>query len=66
MKKLTINGKVTDVTSKTIGELLKELGIPSPGVAVAVNDEIIPKGDHATQTINEGDRLDIIKPIGGG
>ena len=55
-----------EITGKTIVELLKELGMSSPGVAVAINDEIVPKTEHAIQVINEGDRLDIIRPIGGG
>lgn len=66
MKKIKINDQQVHVESKTIAELLKELNIPSPGIAVAVNDEIVPKAEHGTQVINEGDRLDIIRPIGGG
>ena len=66
MRKLIVNDEPMEVTSKTIAELLKELGIPSPGVAVAINNEIVPKAEHGTQVINEGDRLDIIRPMGGG
>lgn len=66
MKKITINGKLADTTSKTIAALIEELGIPPAGVAVAVNDEIVPRPQHEAHILNEGDIIEIIRPIGGG
>lgn len=66
MKKLVINGKQTDTTSETIEALLNELNVPRRGLAVAVNDEIIPRPMHNERILNEGDVIEIIRPIGGG
>ncbi len=66
MKKITINGKIADTTAETIDVLLKELSVPREGLAVAVNDEIIPRTHHSEHILNEGDVVEIIKPIGGG
>jgi len=66
MKKIKINGKVTSTTAETIDALLKELAIPRQGLAVAVNDEIVPRTMHGEHTLNEGDIIEIIRPIGGG
>lgn len=66
MKTLTINGKVTNTTAETIETLLKELSVPREGLAVAVNYEIVPRTKHSEHILNEGDVVDIIRPIGGG
>jgi sulfur carrier protein len=66
MKKITINGKVTTTTAETIDALLKELSVPREGLAVAVNFEIVPRSHHEKHVLNEGDVIEIIRPIGGG
>ncbi len=66
MKKITINGQAADTTSETIAALIRELGIAPAGVAVAVNEEIVPRTEHGNRILNEGDVVEIIKPIGGG
>lgn len=66
MKKITVNGKVTNTTAETIDALLKDLSVPREGLAVAVNSEIVPRSRHSEHILNEGDVIDIIRPIGGG
>ena len=66
MKKIMINGKATNTTAETIHALLKELSVPREGLAVAVNDEIVPRSNHEKYVLNEGDVIEIIRPIGGG
>jgi sulfur carrier protein len=41
--------------------------IPFSGpFAVALNDEFLPKSRYQQQTLNEGDTLDLVAPVGGG
>lgn len=37
-----------------------------PPFAAAVNTQFVPKTQYAQQTLNEGDRIEIISPVTGG
>ncbi len=50
----------------TISQLLIELKQPSMGVALAINDIIIPRENWDTQMINEGDTILLFQAIAGG
>lgn len=52
--------------SVTINQLLIELKQPSMGVALAINDIIIPRENWNTQMINEGDTILLFQAIAGG
>ncbi|RMF90642.1 MAG: sulfur carrier protein ThiS [Nitrospinota bacterium] len=65
--KVRINGEMQEVRENiTITELLEDLGIRSPFIAVAVNREIVPKTAYLTTTIQEGDTIEIVHPVQGG
>ena len=36
------------------------------GVAIERNLEIVPKSEHATTTIEDGDRIELVQFVGGG
>ena len=50
----------------TISQLLIELKQPSIGVALAINDIIIPRENWNTQMINEGDTILLFQASAGG
>ncbi|HBC8871263.1 sulfur carrier protein ThiS [Proteus mirabilis] len=50
----------------TISQLLIELKQPSMGVALAINDIIIPRENWNTQMLNEGDTILLFQAIAGG
>ena len=50
----------------TISQLRIELKQPSIGVALAINDIIIPRENWNTQMINEGDTILLFQAIAGG
>lgn len=50
----------------TISQLIIELKQPSMGVALAINDIIIPRENWNTQMINEGDTILLFQAIAGG
>ena len=65
--RLTINGEAKDVPrSMTVAELVLHLGLGEGPVAVELNREIVPRAQHASRTIAEGDVLEIVHMVGGG
>jgi sulfur carrier protein len=65
--RLTVNGKDQDVsTGATIAALLDTLALRRDGIAVALNDDVVPRAEHASHTLHDGDRLEIIVAVAGG
>jgi len=50
----------------TIGALLQELGLADKRVAVEVNEEIVPRSEHAAYQLKHEDRVEVVRAIGGG
>lgn len=64
---ITVNGKPMEIEAgTTVDGLLAHLAIKREYTAVAVNREITPKGDYATVKLSEGDKVEIVRPMGGG
>ncbi len=64
---LSINGKTLEVANHmNADELITELGYQNQRIALEVNQSIVPKSQHGRFTFNEGDRVEIIKAVGGG
>jgi sulfur carrier protein len=62
-----LNGKShTIANSLSINALLSQLDLTKSRVAVEVNQEIIPRGQHAETLLQENDVVEIIHAIGGG
>ena len=65
--RLTVNGADHDVARDvTVAALLDTLALRRDGIAVALNDDVVPRAEHATRTLNDGDRLEIIVAVAGG
>ena len=65
--KVTVNGQAMDVAEGTSVEgLLTRLGVKREYTAVAVNREVTPKSAYASLTLHDGDRVEIVRPMGGG
>ena len=64
---ITVNGKSMDVEAGlTVDGLLALLNIKREYTAVAVNREITPKGEYGAVKLVEGDKVEIVRPMGGG
>lgn len=50
----------------TVADLLEELGASGPGVAVEVNQRVIPRAQHPDILLQAGDRLEVVRLVGGG
>ena len=65
--KATINGESREIRAEaTVERILSDLHISPAGTAVAVNDRVVPKAEHATHRVREGDRIEIIVAVAGG
>jgi len=50
----------------TLIDLLRTEGLAERRVAVEVNGEIVPRGQHAEHRLQAGDRVEIVHALGGG
>ena len=65
--KVTVNGESMGVEAGlTIDGLLDLLKIKREFTAVAVNREITPKSDYGSVKLSDGDKIEIVRPMGGG
>ena len=63
---LTVNGEPLVFTGHTLADLLVQLELTGRRIAVEVNQDIVPKGEHATHVLRDKDRVEIVHAIGGG
>lgn len=64
---VVINGQSRTVNAGiTISGLIGELGLGDRKVAVERNREVVPRAQHATTVLAEGDRLEVVTFVGGG
>lgn len=65
--KVLVNSKETEVAegSKLI-DLTIQLGLPAQGVAIGLNNKLIPRTEWNVQELHENDSLVIIKAACGG
>ena len=64
---IELNGQSREVADGlTIAELLRDLEVSQPHVAVEVNMELVPRARHAETTLRPGDRLEVVTLVGGG
>jgi len=67
MSLIRINGEDEQVQAATVAELVAARGIlRRKGVAVALNGAVVPAGSWDKTRLAAGDRVEIVKPFGGG
>ena len=64
--KISLNGKVTEVDQTALKNMMISQGYQASHLAVAVNGDFIPKSQHESYQIKEGDEVDIVAPMQGG
>ena len=64
---ITVNGKAMEIEpGLTIDGLLTLLNVKREYTAVAINRDVARKADYATVKLSEGDKVEIVRPMGGG
>ena len=62
-----LNGETHSIEAgTTIIELLKAASVPENYLAVEVNDDVVPREQHATYQLAPGDRIEVVTLVGGG
>ena len=65
--RVRVNGEERSVSPSTsVADLLKELGVSLPRVAVEFNREILPKPSYSETLLRDGDALEVVQFVGGG
>ena len=64
---VTVNGKPTELPDGlTIDGLLEHLEVRREYTAVALNREVTPKAAYDETVLKDGDKVEIVRPMGGG
>ena len=64
---IEVNGQTREVPDgSTIADLLRQLKVTEPHVAVEVNLELVPRAEHVQTKLRGGDRLEVVTLVGGG
>jgi sulfur carrier protein len=64
---LVINGKSEQLPDGiNAAQLIEHLGMADERLAMEVNEEIVPRSSYANHNLSAGDRIEIVRAIGGG
>lgn len=64
---LYVNGAARSVPAdSTVAQLVESLDLGQRRIAIELNGEVIPRSEHASRPLNDHDRIEIIRAIGGG
>ncbi|MBB3047332.1 sulfur carrier protein [Litorivivens lipolytica] len=67
MIEVSVNSESKQIDgAKTLAELLGEWGFECQRVAVAVNEDFVPRSTYASVSLKAGDRVDVVAPVQGG
>lgn len=64
--KVTVNNKERETSAGTLAQLVEELGQPRQGVALAVDNRMVPRTEWDTYALSEGLNVVMIKAACGG
>jgi sulfur carrier protein len=65
--KVQVNGEEMELAAgTTVAALLEKLGIQQQRLAVEINQEIVPRSQHGQHELQAGDRVEIVRAVGGG
>ena len=64
---VVVNGEPTELEAgATVEAVLASLELPDRGVAVAVDAEVVPRGEWPAHELSEGARVEVVRAIQGG
>jgi len=65
--RVTVNGETVELPEGlNASELVERIGLADQRIALEVNREIVPRSEYGSTRLNEGDRVEIVRAIGGG
>ena len=64
---ISINGEQRTLEEGlTLQQLIALLDLENKRLAIEVNQEIVPRSEHARHTLKQNDKVEIVQAIGGG
>ena len=64
---IQLNGEAVELPQdETVAGLISRLDLAGRRVAVELNLDIVPRSQHATTALREGDQVEVVHAIGGG
>lgn len=64
---IQLNGEAFELPDgETVAGLIDRLDLAGRRVAVELNLDIVPRSQHATTALRDGDRVEVVHAIGGG
>lgn len=64
---VTVNGSARTVPdAMTVSELVDHLGLKEGPVAVEINGAVVPRAQHGSRPVAEGDVVEVVHFVGGG
>jgi thiamine biosynthesis protein ThiS len=65
--KIVVNGEAREIQGgTTVARLVELIGSRVGAVAVEVNREVVPRAEHETRVLREGDKVEVVHFVGGG
>jgi sulfur carrier protein len=65
--RVRVNGQPrTLLDEATVADVVAELGVPGSGVAVAVDGEVVRRGDWAGRRLTDGAAVEVLTAVQGG
>jgi thiamine biosynthesis protein ThiS len=65
--RILVNGKQESLPEgATVADLVRRLGLESAPCAAEVNKALVPKREHPTRALAEGDQVELVTLVGGG
>jgi sulfur carrier protein len=61
-----VNGERTEVTARDLVSLISEMDYEHTHLAIAVNQQVVPRARWRETSLNVGDQIEIITPRQGG
>ncbi|MCQ4348645.1 sulfur carrier protein ThiS [Pseudomonas stutzeri] len=65
--RIQLNGEAVELPEgQSVADLLARLELAGRRVAVELNLDIVPRSQHASTLLRDGDRVEVVHAIGGG
>lgn len=65
--RIQLNGEPFELPAgQTVANLLERLDLTGKRVAVELNQDIVPRSQHAATALSEDDQVEVVHAIGGG
>ncbi|MHA6492025.1 sulfur carrier protein ThiS [Pseudomonas borbori] len=64
---IQLNGEAFELPDgETVADLINRLDLAGRRVAVELNLDIVPRSQHSTTALRDGDQVEVVHAIGGG